>query len=101
MKPGHKAKGVQKSAIKNKTIHHQIYKHILDDEISTPYPNVSFRSELHQVKTITTKKAALKRDEKTRVFCTKTLSYAPGHYILGESNNILNELIDSLIMEVV
>jgi hypothetical protein len=77
-----KAKGIQRSAIKNKVIRHEHYLQVLDGQQSEPYPNTSIKSNHHILETTVTYKKSLATGDTKRVFHSKEMSFAPGHYRL-------------------
>ena len=77
-----KAKGVQRSAIKNKVIRHEHYLQTLDGQNPETYPNMNIRSRNHVLETTVTNKKTLATGDTKHVFQTKEISFAPGHYKL-------------------
>ena len=78
-----KAKGIKKTAIKNKDIRHEQYKHVLDREIEMPdYPNKTIRSNNHRLEIVCQQKKSLAFGDTKRVFQSKEKAYALGHYRL-------------------
>jgi D-lyxose ketol-isomerase len=77
----------------------------LDGETMPDYPNKSLKSNNHNIEKITTNKKSLAVGDTKRVFHSREKAYAPGHYRLTLSEDILEdiseELVDELINELV
>ena len=74
-----KAKGIQKSAIKNKNIKHENYVEALNGIKQDTYPNTTIKSKRHNLETIITNKKTLCSEDTKRVFYTNEKSFAHGH----------------------
>jgi hypothetical protein len=74
-----RAKGINKSALKNKTIQHENFVASLNGFQQDTYPNTSIKSTKHNLETVITNKKTLCADDNKRVFYTKKKSFALGH----------------------
>jgi len=95
-----RAKGINKSALKNKTIQHENYISSLNGNKQDTYPNTSIKSTNHNLETVITNKKTLCADDTKRIFYTKEKSLALGHYMNDLPEDILNELITEELSEV-
>ena len=94
-----KAKGINKSAIKNKTIQHQNYIDTLNGVKQDTYSNTTIKSTKHNLETVIIDKKTLCADDNKRIFYTKEKSLAPGHYMNAITEDITNDLLNELITE--
>ena len=74
-----KAKGIKKTAIRNKDIRHEDYKHVLEGTKDMPdYPNTSIRSNKHKLEIMCQHKKSLAVGDTKRIFQSKEKSFALG-----------------------
>ena len=77
-----KAKGINKSAIRNKIIKHENYVDTLNGIAQDTYPNTTIKSNNHNLETTITNKKTLCAQDTKRVFFTNEKSFALGHHKL-------------------